>query len=120
MSAQDDVGTLAAKAQTTNVQAEGFGELGLMETLCPFRSFYSIGVEQLGAESARECVCWVSAIWYVSLMSAILLAHDMFRKVLNRSVAAPDRPETQLPMRVQAPNPVLLSSVCVLPRSFHR
>ena len=60
---------LVAKAQTANAQAEGFGELGLIETLCPFQSFYSDGVERLGAESARECVHWVGTIWYVSLMS---------------------------------------------------
>ena len=77
-------------------------------------------MERLGAESARERVRWVSTIWFVSLMSAILLAHDLFREVLNRSVTAPDRPETQLPMRVRAPTPVLLSLVRVLPRSFHR
>jgi len=64
-SARDDVGTIAAKAQTANAQAEGFGELGLLETLCPFQLFYSDGVERLGAESARERVRWVSAIWYV-------------------------------------------------------
>jgi len=64
-SAQDDVGTIAAKAQTANARAEGFGDLGLMETLCPFQLFYSDGVERLGAESARERVRWVSAIWYV-------------------------------------------------------
>ena len=62
-SSQDDVGTIAAKAQTANAQAEGFGELNLMETLCPFQLFYSDGVERLGAESARERVRWVSAIW---------------------------------------------------------
>ncbi|KAI9510652.1 hypothetical protein F5148DRAFT_1177465 [Russula earlei] len=62
-SARDDVGTTAAKAQTANTQAESFGELGLMETLCPFQLFYSNGVERLGAESARERVRWVSAIW---------------------------------------------------------
>jgi hypothetical protein len=64
-SAQDDVGTIAARAQTANAHAEGFGELGLMETLCPFQLFYGDGVERLGAESARERVRWVSAIWYV-------------------------------------------------------
>ena len=64
-SAQDDVGTIAARAQTANAQAEGFGELGLVETLCPFQLFYGDGVERLGAESARERVRWVSAIWYV-------------------------------------------------------
>ena len=41
-SAQDDVGTSAAKAQTANAQAEGFGESGLMETLCPFQLFYAM------------------------------------------------------------------------------
>ena len=96
-STQDDVGTLAAKAQTANAQAEGFGELGLMETLCPFQLFYSDGVERLGAESARERVRWVSAIWCVSFMSAILLAHDVFREVLDRSVTVSDRSETQSP-----------------------
>ncbi|KAI9513417.1 hypothetical protein F5148DRAFT_4214 [Russula earlei] len=80
-SARDDVGTIAAKAQTANALAEGFGELGLMETLCPFQLFYSDGVERLGAESARERVRWVSAIW----------------GVLDRSVTVPDRSETQSP-----------------------
>ncbi|KAI9449978.1 hypothetical protein F5148DRAFT_618772 [Russula earlei] len=65
-SAQDDVGTTAAKAQTANTQAESFGELGLMEMLCPIQLFYSNGVEWLGAESAREHVHWVSTIWYIS------------------------------------------------------
>jgi hypothetical protein len=53
--------------QITNAQVEGFGVLGLMETLCP-----SNGVERLGAESAGEHVRWVGAIWYVPLVSAIL------------------------------------------------
>ena len=56
------VGTLAAKAQTANTQAEGFRELGLMETMCPFQLFDSDGVESLGAESAREHVHWVSGV----------------------------------------------------------
>jgi hypothetical protein len=87
---QDDVGTIAAKAQTANAQAEGFGELGLMETLCPFQLFYSDGVERLGAESARERVRWVSAIWYVSLVTIFLLAHDVFTgRLLDRSVTVP-------------------------------
>ncbi|KAH9968144.1 hypothetical protein BC827DRAFT_474712 [Russula dissimulans] len=80
-SARDDVGTIAAKAQTANARAEGFGELGLLETLCPFQLFYSDGVERLGAESARERVRWVSAIW----------------GVLDRSVTVPDRSDTQSP-----------------------
>jgi hypothetical protein len=62
-SAQVDVGTIAAKAQTANTQAKGSGELGLMETLCPFQLFYSDGVERLGVESAKERLRWVSTIW---------------------------------------------------------
>ena len=54
-SSQDDVDTIATKAQTVNAQAEGFGELNLMETLCPFQLFHSDGVEWLGAELARAC-----------------------------------------------------------------
>jgi hypothetical protein len=53
-SAQDDVGTIAARVKTAS--AQGFGELGLMETLCPFQLFYSDGVERLGGESGRERV----------------------------------------------------------------
>ena len=67
-SARDDVGTIATKARTANAQAEGFGELGLLETLCPFQLFYSDGMERLCAELARERVRhvrWVCAIWYV-------------------------------------------------------
>ncbi|KAH9972889.1 hypothetical protein BGW80DRAFT_1560888 [Lactifluus volemus] len=78
-SAQDDVGTIAARVKTAS--AQGFGELGLMETLCPFQLFYSDGVERLGGESGRERVRWVSAIW----------------EVLDRSVTVPDRSETQSP-----------------------
>ena len=46
----------------------------------PFQLFYSDDVEQLGAESAssRERVYWDIAIWYFSLVSIILLAHDVF------------------------------------------
>jgi hypothetical protein len=97
-SAQDDVGTIAAKAQTANARAEGFGDLGLMETLCPFQLFYSDGVERLGAESARERVRWVSAIWYVPrCFYHYCQAHRAFREVLDRSVTVPDRSETQSP-----------------------
>jgi hypothetical protein len=47
-SAQDDrdAGPIAAKAQTANVQTEGFGELGLLETL--FQLFYGDGVMYYG------------------------------------------------------------------------
>ena len=64
-SEQDDVGTIAARTQTANAQAEGLGELGLVETLWPLQLFYGDGVERLGAESARERVRWVSSIWYI-------------------------------------------------------
>ena len=44
----------------------------------PFSTILCDGVERLGAESAREHVRWVSASWYVSLVSVISLAHDGF------------------------------------------
>ena len=46
-------------------QTRGDSEHGidLMQTLCPFQLLYSDGIERLGAESARERVRWVSAIW---------------------------------------------------------
>lgn len=59
-SAKEDVGTIAARAQI----AEGDCP-PLMELLCPFQLLYSDGVERLAAESARERVRWVGAIWYV-------------------------------------------------------
>lgn len=81
-SAADDVGTIAARAQSQKSvystpyalsraddhrsasDAEGeMGEMGLMEMLCPFQLLYGDGVERLGAESARERVRWVSALW---------------------------------------------------------
>lgn len=67
--ARDDVGTIAAREQSEMAQrgddgGEGqLGEMGLMEMLCPFQLLYGDGVERLGAESARERVRWVSAIW---------------------------------------------------------
>ena len=57
-SAREDVGTIAAKAQV----AEGHSS-NLLELLCPFQLLYGDGVERLAAESARERVRWVSAIW---------------------------------------------------------
>ena len=65
-SAQDDVGTIAAKRQSeaaARVSGGEMGDSGLMETLCPFQLLYGDGVERLGADSARERVRWVSAIW---------------------------------------------------------
>ncbi|KAG8735909.1 hypothetical protein FRC10_010021, partial [Ceratobasidium sp. 414] len=52
-SAQDDVGSRAARLQS----------LELAETLCPFQLLYADGVEGLGTDTARERVCWVGAFW---------------------------------------------------------
>ncbi|KAI6145311.1 hypothetical protein BKA82DRAFT_4312648 [Pisolithus tinctorius] len=75
-SATEDVGTIAARAQV----AEGQGP-DLMELLCPFQLLYTDGVERLAAESARERVRWVSAIW----------------EALDRSVTLPNRSEPGSP-----------------------
>ncbi|CDO77431.1 hypothetical protein BN946_scf184857.g38 [Trametes cinnabarina] len=81
-SAQDDVGTIAARMQSDSAEATGqLGDMGLLETLCPFQLLYSDGIERLGAESARERVRWVSAIW----------------EVLDRAVTIPDRSSTRSP-----------------------
>lgn len=68
--ARDDIGTIAAQAQVDGQDGPDPGRLGdmnLMETLCPFQLLYSDGIERLGAESARERVRWVSAVWSVLL-----------------------------------------------------
>ena len=57
-SAREDVGTIAARAQIAGGDCPP-----LMELLCPFQLLYSDGVERMAAESARERVRWVSAIW---------------------------------------------------------
>ena len=65
-SAKDDIGTIAAQAYADNQVDLDLGHLSdmnLVEALCPFQLLYSDGVERLGAESARERVRWVSAIW---------------------------------------------------------
>ena len=75
--ARDDIGTIAAQAQVDSQDDPGLGHLGdmnLMETLCPFQLLYSDGIERLGAESARERVRWVSAVWSVSLSTHFLFA----------------------------------------------
>ncbi|KAG9313810.1 hypothetical protein JVU11DRAFT_6171 [Chiua virens] len=69
-SAREDVGTIAARAQV----AEG-NSSPLLELLCPFQLLYGDGVERLAAESARERVRWVSAIW----------------EALDRSITLPNR-----------------------------
>ncbi|KAF9224785.1 hypothetical protein BS17DRAFT_731403 [Gyrodon lividus] len=75
-SAEEDVGTIAAQAQV----AEGDSH-PLMELLCPFQLLYTDGVERLAAESARERVRWVSAVW----------------EALDRSVTLPSRSEAGSP-----------------------
>ncbi|KAL6309468.1 hypothetical protein BKA93DRAFT_883951, partial [Sparassis latifolia] len=64
---EDDVGTIAARMQTEEIIAAGgqTNEPGLLEILCPFQLVYSDGIERLGAESPRERVRWVAAIWEV-------------------------------------------------------
>ncbi|KAI0943617.1 hypothetical protein AcW1_002739 [Taiwanofungus camphoratus] len=80
--ARDDVGTVAARMQSENAGSGGqLGEMGLVETLCPFQLVYSDGVERLGAESAKERSRWVEAIW----------------EALNREVSIPDRSMTGSP-----------------------
>ncbi|KAI0649912.1 hypothetical protein C8Q79DRAFT_355651 [Trametes meyenii] len=80
--AQDDVGTIAARMQSESAGTMGqVGDIGLLETLCPFQLLYGDGIERLGAESARERVRWVSAIW----------------EVLDRAVSIPDRSSTRSP-----------------------
>lgn len=59
-SARDDIGTIAARLQMSQGEVVDYD---LLEMLCPFQLLYSDGVERLGAESARERVRWVSAIW---------------------------------------------------------
>ena len=62
LSARDDIGTIAARLQMDE-GGSGVASFDLIEMLCPFQLLYSDGVERLGAESARERVRWVSAIW---------------------------------------------------------
>jgi hypothetical protein len=59
-SARDDIGTVAAQMQ---MERDEELDMDLVEMLCPFQLLYSDGVERLGAESARERVRWVRAIW---------------------------------------------------------
>ncbi|TCD63586.1 hypothetical protein EIP91_005194 [Steccherinum ochraceum] len=77
--ASDDVGTIAAQDQSR--EAVDQAEAELAQILSPFHLLYTDGVERLGAESPRERVRWVNAIW----------------ETLNRSVTAPDRSNTGSP-----------------------
>ncbi|OBZ68826.1 hypothetical protein A0H81_10987 [Grifola frondosa] len=81
--AQDDVGTIAAREQSTSATSESdqLWEMGLVETLCPFQLLYSGGIERLGAKSARARVRGVSVIW----------------EALDHAVSIPDRSATRLP-----------------------
>ncbi|KAG1752141.1 hypothetical protein EDB19DRAFT_1094010 [Suillus lakei] len=73
--ARGDVGGVSAAAQMTE---DG---VCLVEFLCPFQLLYGDGVERLAAESARERVRWVSAIW----------------EALDRSLSLPNRSQTGSP-----------------------
>ncbi len=57
---RDDIGTQAAMRMDSDGEVEG---RSLVEMLCPFQLLYTDGIERLGAESARERVRWVGAIW---------------------------------------------------------
>ncbi|KAG9030949.1 hypothetical protein FRB95_003286 [Tulasnella sp. JGI-2019a] len=59
-SARGDIGSTAAIATSAALNEAGES---LVEFLCPFQLIYGDGVERLGAESARERVRWVGAIW---------------------------------------------------------
>ncbi|KAG2366333.1 hypothetical protein BDR07DRAFT_1480198 [Suillus spraguei] len=73
--ARGDVGGVSAAAQMTE---DG---VSLVEVLCPFQLLYGDGVERLAAESARERVRWVSAIW----------------EALDRSLSLPSRSQSGSP-----------------------
>jgi hypothetical protein len=59
-SAREDVGTIAARQQSGEVNAQP-----LMEMLVPFHMLYADGVERLAAESLLERQKWVNRLWYV-------------------------------------------------------
>ncbi|OCB90400.1 hypothetical protein A7U60_g2411 [Sanghuangporus baumii] len=80
VSARDDIGTIAARLQMDE-GGSGVDNYDLIEMLCPFQLLYSDGAERLAAESARERVQWVGAIW----------------DALDRATAPPDRSMTVSP-----------------------
>ena len=82
-SAHDDIGTVAAQAQAEASGPEG----ALVETLCPFQLLYPDGVERLGAESARERVRWVGAIWFVA-RSLFPFVSSIYATALGRHLIA--------------------------------
>ena len=59
-SAQDDVGTIAARLQS----AERGGQ-PLVDRLVPFHLLYGDGVERVAAESLLERQRWVNYLWHV-------------------------------------------------------
>ena len=74
--ASDDVGTIAARDQSREAVQEGDAEL--VQILSPFHLLYADGVERLGAESPRERVRWVNAIWYVQMLLWFQVSSDQF------------------------------------------
>jgi hypothetical protein len=84
--ASDDVGSISARAMSGEPgggwrDVVGFGGSGaggnegerLEDFLCPFQLLYSDGLERFGAESTREHVQWVSAIWYNFLSYIVVI-----------------------------------------------
>ncbi|KAG8904985.1 hypothetical protein FRB99_000899 [Tulasnella sp. 403] len=78
-SARGDIGSVAARLQSDVGGPGATSESGepLVEFLCPFQLIYADGVERLGAESARERVRWVGAIW--DALSRATVAADSVR-----------------------------------------
>ena len=74
MEERESLGLLSEASRS--MQTESF-----IDMLCPFQLLYSDGIERLAAESARERVRWVSAIWYVifcSLSDTLKLLTKLF------------------------------------------
>lgn len=78
-SARDDVGSVAAREMMEDRERAGQASENLVvsqsesfiDMLCPFQLLYADGIERLAAESARERVRWVSAIWYVEIRPSV-------------------------------------------------
>ena len=51
--------------------------MNLVGSSRPFQLLYSEGIERLGAESARERVRWVSAIWLVLFFRHFYYVRDV-------------------------------------------
>lgn len=86
--ARDDVGTIAARQQTDEVNGQR-----LQDILVPFHMMYADGVERLAAESLLERRKWVNRLWLVFLFFVSFIIADVdigYREAVNRPVAVPD------------------------------